>query len=171
MQTFEAQETLWSVPVFALPEESAVAVPRSSLKSHCAINPDAKLLAGLMLIETVVDAAIPEPVPVITRGKTPVGALADVASVSVVLQDAVQVDAEKAAETPAGKDDAENATGTGKPDRRCAVTPSVVDCPCTNESVDAPADNEIEVGRAAVVNVESGETVAPPLEFVELTRK
>ena len=146
-------------------------MPRSSLKSHCAIKPDAKLLTALMLIETVVDAAIPELVPLMTRGKTPVGVLDDVASVSVVLQVAAQVDAEKAAVTPAGRDDVENATETGKPDSRRAVTPSVTDWPCITDSMEAPADNEIEVGRAAVVKVESAETVAPPLEFVELTRK
>lgn len=124
-----------------------------------------------MLTETVVEAAIPDPVPLMMRGKTPVGVFDDVASVSVVLQVAAQVEAEKAAVTPAGNDAAENATEAGGPDSRRAVTPSVAAWPCITESVEAPADNEIEVGRAAVVKVESAETVAPPLEFVELTRK
>ena len=104
-------------------------MPRSSLKSQRAIRPDAKLLAALILRETVVDAAIPEPVPLMTRGKTPVGVFDDVAKLRVVLQDAVQVGAEKAAVTPAGRDDAENATDAGSPDRRSAVIPLVADCP------------------------------------------
>ena len=51
------------------------------------------------------------------------------------------------------------------------MIPSVADCPCISERVGVAADIEIAVGKAAVVNVESAETVAPPLEFVELTRK
>src|SRR3982074_1723728 len=100
-------------------------LPRSSVKSHSAINPDARLVAALMPRETVVDAAIPEPVPLMMTGKTPVGVYDDVASVSVVLHVALQVVAEKAAVPPAGSDAAENATGLGKPDRSSAVTPSV----------------------------------------------
>jgi len=154
-----------------LPEESAVVTPRSSLKFQSAIKPDAKLVAALMLRETVVDAANPDPVPLIMRGKTPVGVLDDVASVRVVLHVAVQLAAEKAAVTPAGNDDAENATEAGEPDRRRTVTPSAADWPCITESVEVAADNEIAVDKAAVVKVESGDTVTPPLEFVELTRK
>jgi len=51
-----------------------------------------------------VDAAIPEPVPLMTRGKTPVGVLAEVASVERSAASCVQVDAEKRV-TPAGKDE------------------------------------------------------------------
>jgi len=118
-----------------------------------------------------VDAAIPDPVPLIMIGKTPIGVLADVASVSIVLQVAVHVPAENAAVTPTGKDDTENAMEAGRPESRRAVTPSLMDCPCITESAEVPADNEIEVGRAAVAKVESAEEVAPPLEFVEFTRK
>src|SRR5579859_1742792 len=99
-QTFEAQDTLWRVPVFPLPEESAVTVPRSSLKSHSAIKPDAKLVGALTLRETVADAAIPDPVPLMIRGKTPVGVFDEVVSVRVVLHVALQLAAENAAVTP-----------------------------------------------------------------------
>jgi len=118
-----------------------------------------------------VDVATPEPVPLMMSGKTPTGEFDDVANFSVVLQVAVQVGAEKAAVTPAGREDAENATDAGNPDSSSAVMPSVADWPWINERVGAVADSEIEVGMADVVNVESVETVVPPLEFVELTRK
>jgi len=170
-QTFDAQYALCRVPVFPFPEESAVTVPRSSLKSQRAIRPDAKLVAAAIFRETVVDVATPEPVPLMMSGKTPTGEFDDVANFSVVLQVAVQVGAEKAAVTPAGREDAENATDAGNPDSSSAVMPSVADWPWINERVGAVADSEIEVGMADVVNVESVETVVPPLEFVELTRK
>jgi hypothetical protein len=170
-QTFDVQYALCRVPVFPLPEESALTVPRSSLKSQRAIRPDAKLLAAAIFRETVVDVATPEPVPLMTRGKMPVEVVDDVATLTVVLHVAVQVAAEKVAVTPAGSDDAENATETGKPARRTAVMPVVAACPWISDRVDAVADIEIEVGMADVVNVESVETVVPPLEFVELTRK
>lgn len=88
-----------------------------------------------------------------------------------MLHVAVQLATEKAAVTPAGNDDAENATEAGEPDRRRTVTPSAADWPCITESVEVAADNEIAVDKAAVVKLESGDTVTPPLEFVELTRK
>src|SRR3981081_4725801 len=120
--------------MFALPEESVVTVPRSSLKSHLAIKPLLKLLAALTLREAVVDAAIPEPTPLMTTGKTPVGVYDDVARVKVVLHVATQVAAENPTVTPAGSDDTEKATEAGRPDRRRAVTAFVVDCPCIKET-------------------------------------
>jgi hypothetical protein len=129
------------------------------------------LVAALILRETVVDALIPDPVALTINGKRPMAVFDDVFTVSVVLQVAVQLAAENVAVTPAGNEDAENTRGTGEPDLRSAVIPSEPDCPCIKERVGAAADREIEVGKAAVVNVESAETVEPPLEFVELTRK
>jgi hypothetical protein len=170
-QRLEVHEAFCKVPVFPLPEESAARLPLSSLKSQRAINPNARLFAALMVRKIVVDAAVPEPVTPMTIGKTPVGLTGDVAKVSVVLHVAAHVATEKAAVTPTGNDDAENVTDTGGPDRRSAVIPSVADCPRARESAGAAANNESEVGIAAVTNVKSPENVVPPFEFVELTRK
>ena len=170
-QTFDAQDTLWRVPVFPFPEESAVTVPRRSLKSHSAIRSDARFVAALMFNARVVDAAVPPPEPAMTTENTPVGAEADVVRVRVELQVAMQLEIEKVAVTPAGSDGAEKPTETGKPEISAAVIPSVTDCPRINEMLGAAADKEIAVGRAAVIKVESAETVEPPLELVELTRK
>ena len=97
-----------------------------------------------------------------------------VESVSVELQVAVQAAVEKEADTPAGNPEAANDTETGLPELRVAVMPSVTALPGATERVDDAAESEMADGsgaEAAVVNVESGESVRPPDEFVEPTRK
>jgi hypothetical protein len=152
-QTFDAQDTWFSVPVFPLPDESAVVVPWSSLKSQSAIKPELRLAGALTVRETGVETAIPGPVPATMIVEEPDAAVVEADSVSVVLQVAMQFGVENAAVTPTGKGAAENDTERGRPDISVAVTPSGADWPCIRDSVGAVADNEIAVGMGAVVKL------------------
>jgi len=123
-KTFEAQDTLWNVPVFFRCQKNRRSqVPRSSPKSQSAIKRRCQVLAGLTLRETTVDAAIPEPVPLMTRGKTPVGVLAEVRERERSAASCGAGRMRKRRRTPAGKM-TPRTHWDGQPHKRSAV-PSV----------------------------------------------
>ena len=74
-------------------------------------------------------------------------------SVSVVVQVAVQLEGENAADTPAGNEDAEKDNGRGSPNIRDAETLVVTEKPGKTDGVVDEADSETAEARRAVVNV------------------
>jgi hypothetical protein len=103
----------------------------------------------------------------------PAAAAVEADSVIVVPHVAVQLAEENDAVTPDGRERAANDTETALPVTRVALTPSVVEFPWTTETLGDAADREIldDTTEPAVVNVLSEESVAPPDELVDPTRK
>src|SRR5579863_4351523 len=129
---------------------------------------------GFTVTAMFAEAEEPPPVPVMPTVYVPVDALVDAVRVKVVLHVAVQLAEEKDAVTPAGNDEAANDTAMGLPVTSVAVIVLAVDCPCATVRLDdeaARARLDDPPVAAAVVSVESDESVVPLDELVEPASK